>query len=239
MPEAQPVLRLVFFIIDWARTRAVSQVFEQEHIRFHFVTKGKGTASSEILDLLGIGSSEKAVVLCIERKSMVPNLVKGVRKRLGRKSTGAGIAFTIPLSSISNPAFQVFKESIQKNFALFPVKGADRVEEEAMVRAPITNDLIISIIDQGYSDEFMSAAREAGARGGTIINARGFIHQGLKFFGVSVQEEREIILMVTSREKKNDIMQAVSKDYGITSKAGGLIFSCPVDSIMNLNADTE
>ncbi|MDR2149843.1 MAG: hypothetical protein LBO67_03325 [Spirochaetaceae bacterium] len=229
------VPRLLVFIIDWGKAKAVTQAFEQEHIRFHFVSKGKGTASSEILDILGIGASEKAVVLCIEQPAVVPVLVKNVRKKLGRQSVGAGIAFTMPLSSVNKPVLEIFAK--HTNFKLFPIKGTDKMEEET--KQPIANDLIISIINQGYSDEFMATARDAGARGGTIINARGFAHQGLKFFGVSVQDEREIILMVTKREQKTAIMQAVSQKYGMTSKAGGLIFSCPVDSIMSLNADAE
>jgi nitrogen regulatory protein PII len=100
------------------------------------------------------------------------------------------------------------------------------------------HDLIVSIINQGYSDEFMAAAREAGATGGTVINARGLAHQGpVKFFGVSVQEERELIITLTSREKKAPIMQAVSQAYGITTEAGGIIFSLPVDTIMGLNLE--
>ncbi|MDR3138484.1 MAG: hypothetical protein LBT95_02300, partial [Treponema sp.] len=59
------------------------------------------------------------------------------------------------------------------------------------------------------------------------------------FFGVSVQDEREIIIIVTSRDKKAPIMQAISQAYGITSEAGGIIFSLPVDKIMGLNLDLE
>jgi nitrogen regulatory protein PII len=229
-----PVIKLLVFIIDWNKTHAVSAVFEHENVRFHFISKALGTASSEILDVLGIGSSEKAVVLCLEQDVMVPVLLKEVRKKLGFHSAGAGIAFTIPLSGINNPILQVFKESIHKNDKI-------RLEKEvAKMGAEIKHDLIVSIINQGYSDEFMAAAREAGATGGTIINARGLAHQGpVKFFGVSVQDEREIVIMVTNREKKAPIMQTVSQAYGITSKAGGIIFSLPVDNLMGLNLDLE
>jgi nitrogen regulatory protein PII-like uncharacterized protein len=82
----------------------------------------------------------------------------------------------------------------------------------------------------------MTVAREAGATGGTVINARGLSHEGpIKFFGVSLQDEREIIIILTRREQKAAIMQAVSQNYGITTKAGGIIFSLPVDRIMGLS----
>jgi hypothetical protein len=110
-----PVLKLIIFIVDWGKAQVISDVCAEEKVRFHFISKGLGTASSDVLDLLGIGASEKAVVLCLEQAVMVPVLLKEVRKKLGFHSPGAGIAFTIPLSGINNPILGVFKASIYKN----------------------------------------------------------------------------------------------------------------------------
>jgi nitrogen regulatory protein PII len=229
--KAQPVLKLVFFIVDWSKTDLISTVFEEEKVRFHFITKGKGTASSDILDLLGIGSSDKAVVLCLEQGVLVPVLLKEVRKKIGFHNPGAGIAFTVPLSGINTPLLRVFKESIHQNEKI----GSEK-EGGASMAAEIKNDLILAIINHGYSEEFMTAARGAGATGGTVINARGLAHEGpVKFFGVSVQDEKEIIIVLSSREKKVAIMEAVSRACGITSKAEGLVFSLPVDSVLGLS----
>ncbi|MDR2159773.1 MAG: hypothetical protein LBP23_06875 [Treponema sp.] len=234
-----PVIKLLFFIVDWSRIRVVSSIFEDEKVRFHFISKGRGTASSDILDLLGIGASDKAVILCLEQDVMVPVLLREVRKKLGFRSPGAGIAFTVPLSGINNPILQVFKKSIHKNDKLSDKVFSEK-EGGTTVGCEIKHDLIVSIINQGYSDEFMTAAREAGATGGTVINARGLAHQGpVKFFGVSVQEEREIIIILTGRDKKASIMQAVSQAYGISTKAGGIVFSLPVDSVQGLNLDID
>jgi hypothetical protein len=70
-----PSLQLIFFIVDWNRAKVISGVLEEEKVRFHFITKAKGTASSEILDLLGIGSSDKAVILCLEQAVLAPILL--------------------------------------------------------------------------------------------------------------------------------------------------------------------
>ena len=227
-----PVLQLLVFIIDWNKIKVISSVFEEENVRFHFISKGMGTANSEILDLLGIGSSEKAVIFSLEQAIMVPSLIRRVRKKLGSQAAGAGIAFTIPLSGINNPILKVFKESIMKS------PNISSGEEVEKMNTEIKHDLIVSIVNQGYSDEFMTVAREAGAGGGTVINARGLAHKGpVKFFGVSVQDEKEIIIIIASRERQAAIMQAVSQAYGITTKAGGIIFSLPVDHVMSLNQE--
>ncbi|MDR0553953.1 MAG: hypothetical protein LBG76_04040 [Treponema sp.] len=230
MTENIPILKFLIFIIDWAKINVVSEIFEQSNVRFHFICKGKGTASSEILDVLGIGSTEKAVVFCLEQDIMVPALLKEVAKKLGLHNPGAGIAFTIPLSGINNPILKVFKESINKNLDRYQEKETEKMSGDMKF------DLIVIVVNQGYSDELMSVAREAGATGGTVINARGMAHQGpVKFFGISVQNEKEIITILAKREKKSPIMQAVSQAYGITSPAAGIVFSLPVENITGLD----
>ena len=97
-------------------------------------------------------------------------------------------------------------------------------------------DLIFAIVNHGYSDELMNTAREAGASGGTVVNARGQAHEGaVKFFGISVQDEKEIILILTSHEKKVAIMQAVSEAHGLNSGAHGIVFSVPVENVIGPN----
>ncbi|MDR1104737.1 MAG: hypothetical protein LBL44_00135 [Treponema sp.] len=250
---ALPTLKLIFFIVDWSKVQAISDVFTEEKVRFHFISKGRGTASSDILDLLGIGSSEKAVILCLEQAVMAPVLLKEVRKKLGFHNPGVGIAFTVPLSGINNPILRVFKESIYKNEKITAEDETENAEnaentekqppaqaqmemEKETVMGEIRYDLIIAIINHGYTDEFMTTARKAGASGGTVISARGLAHEGpVKFFGISVQDEKEIVIILTNRERKIAIMQEVSSAHGIASGAEGIIFSLPVDTVMGLN----
>jgi nitrogen regulatory protein PII len=226
----EPRLKCVVFIVDWTRVRELTGIFEEKKIRFHFIVKARGTASSEILDLLGIGSAEKAVALCLEQDIGIPGLMREAVRKLGLYNPGAGIAFTLPLSGINQPILQVFKESIEKNFSMASETEAETMSPESKF------DLIMSVVNQGYSDEFMAVAREAGAGGGTVINARGIAHQGpIKFFGISVQDEKEIIIILAGRERKAPIMQAVSQAFGISSQAEGIIFSLPVDSVAGLD----
>jgi hypothetical protein len=236
--KTAPRLKMFFFIVDWDKAEVITKVLGEEKVRFHFISKGKGTASSDIHDLLGISATEKAVILCVEQEVLINVLFREIRKKLGFHRPGAGIAFTIPLSGINSPLLRVFKESINKNEKINLNKEDTMASEKTAKLAEINNDLILAVINNGYSDDFMNAARGAGARGGTVIHARGLAHAGpVKFFGISVQEEKEIVLILTSRDKKLPIMEAVSLSYGITTKAEGLIFSLPVDNVIGLNLD--
>jgi nitrogen regulatory protein PII len=237
-----PKLKWVFFIVDWHQAQVVSDVFVEEKVRFHFVSKGKGTAVSEVLDLLGIGSGDKAVVTCLEQAMLVPVLLKGVRSKLKRTTPGAGIAFTVPLSAINDPVLLIFKQSILKNEKIMAEWGhlpsIDPQDKGEKMANEFTHDLIVAIVNHGFSDDFMNTARAAGATGGTVLNARGQAHQGaVKFFGVSVQDEKEIIIILAAREKKVAIMQAVSEAHGLNSEAQGIVFSLPVDSVLGLNSE--
>jgi nitrogen regulatory protein PII len=97
------------------------------------------------------------------------------------------------------------------------------------------SDLIMCILNQGYSDEFMAEARKAGAGGGTVLSVRGAARQSqVKFFGISVQNEKEIIMILATREKRNAIMSVVSEKFGAQSDAEGIVFSVPADNITGI-----
>jgi hypothetical protein len=230
MNEYIPRLANIFFILDWDQSDKLAAILSRCNCRFYFAVKGRGTASSEVLDMLGLGSTEKAVFICLEQDQMTPVILREVSRELGFYRPGAGIAFSIPMAAVNTALLSVFKESVKKDME--KLEGENEMEEN---NKHFQHELIVAVVNQGFSDELMSAARTAGARGGTVLNARGLMHQGpVKFFGISVQEEREIIMIISDRDHKVPIMQAIGKDFGVTSQAGGIIYSLPVDHTMGL-----
>jgi nitrogen regulatory protein PII len=236
-----PEMKLLFCIIDWNKSHVISDIFVEEKVRFHFISKASGTARNDVLDLLGIGASEKAMIICLEQAVMIPVLLKEVQKKLGFYRPGTGIAFTVPLSAINDPVLLIFKQSIHKNEKISAELEQKLRRGENMAGESsnsIKHDLIVAVINQGYSDQFMNTARDAGASGGTILNARGQAHEGaVKFFGISVQDEKEMIIILTTREKKIPIMQAVCEAHGLNSDAKGIVFSLPVENVLGLNSE--
>ena len=102
-----------------------------------------------------------------------------------------------------------------------------------------THELIVAIYEKGHTNLVMDAAREAGAGGGTTISAKGTGAGAEKFFGLSLAEEKEIVFIVSSVEKKKDIMKAIMQKAGIDSKAHAVVFSLPVSATAGFRfADT-
>lgn len=97
---------------------------------------------------------------------------------------------------------------------------------------PIKYDLVVTIVARGFADEVMAAARSAGAFGGTVVNARGTgTHELQKFFGSVIQPEKEMVLILTERENRDPIMEAIGREAGLSKEAMGVCFSLPVDGV--------
>lgn len=96
-------------------------------------------------------------------------------------------------------------------------------------------ELIIAIVNSGYADDAMKAARSAGARGGTILNARGAgVDAQDRFYGITIQSEKEMVMLVVEKEHKADIMKAVCEKAGLKQEGRGVIFSLPVEDAVGM-----
>ncbi len=102
-------------------------------------------------------------------------------------------------------------------------------------------DLIITIVNRGFDDVVMEAARSVGATGGTVLNARGAgVHEAEKFFGISIQPEKDVVLILVKREYRKQIMHAIRNEAGLNKEGRGLSFSIPVEDvcgIVHMNLD--
>lgn len=103
--------------------------------------------------------------------------------------------------------------------------------------------LIATIINRGFSDDVMDAARDAGARGGTVVYAHGTgLHEGNGFFGLSIHPEKELILILADEEHRKEIMQAIVRHNGLSTEGAGITFSLPVTNvagIANINSHPD
>lgn len=94
-------------------------------------------------------------------------------------------------------------------------------------------ELIVCIINNGFSDLVMDAARKEGAKGGTIFHARGTGNLEMeKFFGISISPEKEMILIVVAKEEKDHVVSAIYKEAGLDTKGQGIIFTLPVSDFV-------
>lgn len=97
------------------------------------------------------------------------------------------------------------------------------------------HEVIFAIVNSGYAEEVMDVARDNGARGGTILNARGVAGQeAAAFFGITLHAEKEILMIVVDKAIRDDILNAIYKQMGMAKKAQGIAFSLPVSDVAGL-----
>ena len=87
-------------------------------------------------------------------------------------------------------------------------------------------EMITIIVNKGYAEDAMAAARKAGAGGGTIIGARGTAREGdATFFGVDIVPEKEMLMILVPQNKRDEIVNAVSSLACFEKAGSGIIFS--------------
>ena len=95
--------------------------------------------------------------------------------------------------------------------------------------------LIAAFVDRGFSGDVMEAAKAAGAGGGTVLHGRSIgSEDATGFWGQSVQEEKDIVLILAPHKSKVAIMRAISEKCGMHSKAKGTVVSLPIDEVMGI-----
>ncbi len=218
-------------IINPKRSKQFEQFFIENKTPLLLWTNGRGTASSDILDYLGIGESDKDIVFTVLSQAKAKRVLKNMDKKMQLYIPGNGVAFTIPLCSFAGMTAlqQVCGESTEKL-----LQESVKDEEEAPMEQ-YQYQLIVAIISRGHVDAAMDAAREASARGGTVIHALGTGNKHIEqFFGISIAQERDMIFIVSTTAAKDNIMKAIVAEMGKVTKSHAIVFSLPINDIVGL-----
>lgn len=224
-------LNLMVTISDRNQVRRFLAFYKECNITVTLSSLGRGTAADEILDSFGLEAAEKAILFAMVTDAEWKEIKRGLEKQIKIDIPGTGIAFVIPVSSIGG------KKQLQ-----FLTEGRGFEKKEESTLKDTKYELLVVILNQGYTEMIMDAAREAKATGGTVIHAKGTgMKKAEQFLGVSLAVEKEMIFMVTKQEDKNPIMRAIMDKAGLESKAKAIVFSLPVTETagMRLMEQTE
>ena len=126
------------------------------------ISLGRGTASSDVLDLLGLEDDEKGIHMSLVTEDTWKNVKKGLQSKLRIDVPGTGIAFIVPLSSIGG-----------KRELGFLIDGQEYKKGDESTLKDTKHELIVAIANYGYNTQVMRAAEEGGATGGTVLHGKG------------------------------------------------------------------
>lgn len=220
-------LNYVLCVVERSTGRGVAALCVEQGLPLALTALGRGTATQRHLDLYGLEPTEKALVVTVADAEKTRALFFELRKRFYIDIPGNGIALSIPIKSVGGEQTLAF---LSGNAAV----------DKLPPKVSFENELIIAIANEGYSETVMDAARAAGARGGTVIHAKGTGgRKAEKFYGISLAEEKEIILIVAKTSEKAGIICNIVREAGPDRPAGSVVFSLPVSQVAGLGLREE
>lgn len=222
-----PQMCALVLICDRKLADEVNTLFQQSRLPVHYRLHAKGAASGKLLSMLGLEYTEKAVSFTIAPETCATAAAARLEKKLALGRPNTGIAFTIPLGKAGLPAAVKIHENARKEWWNSMPEGLSHTAADRMTGAPCA--LTVVIVNRDFGEEVMDAARAAGAHDGTVLKARRIGSEyAQQFFGVSLLEERELVLILTQDEIHAQVMEAIEKSCGMRSEARGIVFSMPV-----------
>lgn len=221
--------RMLFLVATPKLVNKAVGMFKEGNVPTQYVFHAQGTASSEVMDMLGLDGVDKNILMCMMPKLFADEMLKKLRKKLHLGMPNTGIGFTVAMSGGSGHIMQLMeKMEPEENRKSGERNEADMTDNEY--------SMIMAIVNQGFSEDVMNAARPKGASGGTVFHSRRVGNEeAMKFWKISVQEEREVVIILAGKEDKLAIMQEIGKKCGMQSRAQGIVMSLPVDNVVGLD----
>lgn len=225
----QIIPRLVIAITREEDQKKLEEVLDSMNAPLCFQFRGKGTAPSEMMDIFGLRGTTRLLTVALISKSQVQPLFELMNTQLSFRHRGGGIAITVPVSGCQSHVLQILNDAEREE-----MKEALKGDEEAMKEKAEYAVIWVSVAS-GYSDEVVDAARNAGAKGGTVMKGRRRSSEQVShLFGISMQEEQDFVMIVVPKEKKNETMAAITGVCGLGTDAHGVVLALPVDEVMGL-----
>ena len=101
-------------------------------------------------------------------------------------------------------------------------------------------EVVFCIVNNGFSEAVMDVAKKIGARGGTILRARGTANkESENIFNITIHPEKEIVMILIPYDLKTDLLHALYQNVGLETPGQGIAFTLPVDDVVGIvNNDT-
>lgn len=217
--------KLILSIVERGQGRLLAKIYEKQKVTWHFQSTGHGTASSELLDVLGFGSSERDVLISLVSDTLADRLMYELEDGIPELEGCKGIICDVPLTGLGLIAATLFRNEVTEQ----------EIREDKKMEKHTHSSLILIAANQGHADVIMNTARAAGARGGTILRSRwaGPEDTG-QFYGIKIQEEKDLIAIVAPDDLRGAIMEMVNLKHGLKTEAAAVVCSVGIDQMVRL-----
>lgn len=227
-------MKALIVIAEYELHEKIHTILSKANLALKISTHGFGTADSKIQNYLGLGDNKKVVFIGLTSGNNVKLIYNMLDHQMEISKAGRGIAFTIPVSGANSAAVKacgINTEIVKSNAN---TKGVNNTMDNYQ------HELVITIVQRGSFEVVKEAAKKAGARGGTLMHCLGIGgEEAAKFLGISIQPEKDLIMIVVNKEDKEIVMKNILDASGMLTDCRGICFSLPVDSAFGLASKLE
>ncbi|MCR1897551.1 P-II family nitrogen regulator [Irregularibacter muris] len=209
---------LCVVIVNFGLGSKIVRTAEKFGVTGSTILLGRGTVENHILEFLALNDIRKEIVFMIIEESTVSKVLEGLNEKFAFRKPNHGIAFSIPVVNFLGSKKCQYDKNKES-------RGADNKMYDA----------IFTIVDRGKAENVIDAAVLAGSKGGTIINGRGSgIHEKSKLFSMVIEPEKEIIMVISEKEKTDHIVSSIREHLEIDRPGNGIMFILDINEAYGL-----
>ncbi|MDO4800445.1 MAG: P-II family nitrogen regulator [Bacillota bacterium] len=209
------------FIVDYGKASKILKFIKSRGIGGGTILHGRGINPSNWLKFLELSEVKKELVLSITRADQSAELLSETSDQFEFHKRNKGICFSMPLRAILGS------------------NSIDKSTPQSQREEPMNNHLeykaLYVIVDKGQAETVIDTATAIGAKGGTILNARGSgIHERQKFFGIEIEPEKEMVLMLIETPYVENIAKTIYDKLDMEKPGNGMMFVQDVERTYGL-----
>ncbi|MDR1490536.1 MAG: P-II family nitrogen regulator [Desulfovibrio sp.] len=227
--------KLLITVVARGQGEKAMQLAKAAGARGGTIMLGRSSVESPLLRLLSLDDKDVDIVLTLLAHEEMEPVLASLRAGAGAGKLGKGFSMGLDVGKILR---HHLAPAAGRQNGSFPAQNASpltRETERTPMSAAHTHELISIIVNTGYADDIMDAARAAGAPGGTVINARGTgREEDVKFFGLTIVPEKEFIMILVPREKAGEVLEAVKTAPCLNQPGLGIAFCLDVERFIPL-----
>ncbi len=221
MSEEAKKVMMMLSIVEAEKGHKLIEVLEKQEITMNMQIVGFGTAPTEMMDIFGLGSNDKDIIISMASKKAINALMANFGDNFTSYTKYGGLLIVLNVLAVNRLVAEVLNHDLPEEISL---------QEDTVMKNEHKHYLVMITVNRGYTDSVMEVAKKAGATGGTVIKGRLAESEKLNAITeMELQEERESIIIFAPADVGARILEDVNEKYGLRSEACGILCAVPVE----------
>lgn len=196
--------QLVYMVVPTGKASNVVSYAKKLGATGGTITLARGTVKNKLLNFLSVFSSEKEMIMMGCKSELAKEILPKIVSKFKFEKSNRGIIFSTKVNRLAKSS---------------DVKKFNTEIGECM------HKLITVIVEKGKAETIVETANAAGARGGTIVNARGAgTAETMKLFNMEIEPQKEVLLIVVKNEKFQNVVNNILEKHEIQKPGSGILF---------------